>query len=186
MLFRSIVLSDTPDGGYVILHVDGIRAAAARPLETVRDKVITDWQEGERKKAAAAKAQAIAERIGKGESIGTIARDLGVPVLASQALTRSGDDAQANISSTLTEKLFVAKAGDAVVERAPADNASVVAVLVAVKPADIAASGPEVDKLQGELRRLMVGDLYEQLSADLKEKIGVSRDQDIIDSLYAK
>jgi peptidyl-prolyl cis-trans isomerase D len=180
-------LTDVPNGGYVILHVDSVQPAATRPLDTVRDKVIADWQAVERKKAADAKAQAIADRINKsGESIGAIARDLGVPVLISQPLTRAGNDPEANIGGTLTEKLFAAKAGDAVTERAPADNAAVVAVLAEVKPADIAASGAELDKLTQELGRTMGGDLYEQLSADLKDKIGVSRHQDIVDSLYAK
>jgi peptidyl-prolyl cis-trans isomerase D len=181
------LLTDLPNGGYVILHVDGVQAAATRPLETVRDQVIADWQAVERKKAADAKAQSIVERINKsGESIGTIARDLGVPILVSQPLTRAGNDPAANVGGTLTEKLFAAKAGDAVADRAPADNAAVVALLVQVMPADIAASGAAVDKLQQELGQFMAGDLYEQLSADLREKIGVSLDQDVIDSLYAK
>jgi peptidyl-prolyl cis-trans isomerase D len=178
------LLTDTPSGGYIVLHVDSMQAAAARPLEKVRDKVIADWQEVERKKAADAKAQAIAERIGKGESAGTIARDLGVPVLVSQPLTRDGEDQQANIGGALTAKLFAAKAGDAVVERAPADNAAVVAILTEVKPADIASSGAEVEKMQDELGRYMGSDLYEQLSADIRPKIGVSLHQDVIDSIY--
>ncbi len=181
------LLTDLPNGGYVILHVDSVQPAATRPLETVRDKVIADWQAIERKKAADAKTQSIVERINKGgESIGTIARELGVPVLVSEPLTRAGNDPAANVGSALTEKLFAAKAGDAIADRAPADNAGVVAVLIQVKPADIAASGAEIDRLQQELGQYMAGDLYEQLSADLREKIGVSRDQDIIDSLYAK
>ena len=175
-------LTDLPSGGYVIVHVDNVQPAATRPLDTVRDKVIADWQEAERKKATSAKAQAIVERINKGgESLGTIARDLGVPVLVSQPMARTGSDPQANIGGTLTEMLFAAKAGEAVADRAPADNAAVVAVLVEVKPADIAASSDDVNKLQEELGRFMGGDLYEQLSADLKEKIGVSRQQDIVD-----
>jgi len=101
-------------------------------------------------------------------------------------MARTGSDPQANIGSTLTEMLFAAKAGEAVADRAPADNAAVVAVLAEVKPADLAASGDDLDKLQQELGRFMGGDLYEQLSADLKGKIGVSRQQDIVDSLYAK
>jgi hypothetical protein len=32
----------------------------------------------------------------------------------------------------------------------------------------------------------MGGDLYEQLSADLRAKVGVTRDQDVIDSLITK
>ncbi len=180
-------LTDLPNGGYAILHVDNIQPAATRPLETVRDKVIVDWQAVERKKAAEAKAQSIVERINEsGESIGTIARELRVPVLVSQPLQRTGNDPEANVGGTLTEMLFAAKAGEAVADRAPADNAAVVAVLVEVKPADISASGDDLDKLQHELGRSMGGDLYEQLSADLKEKFGVSRHQDIIDSLYAK
>lgn len=181
------LLTDTPDGGYIILHVDDIQPAATRPLETVRDTVVADWQGVERKKAADAKAQAILDRINKGgESIGTIAHALGIPVLVSQPLTRDANDPQANIGGALTEKLFAAKAGEALIDRAPADNAAVVAVLVQVKPADIAASGTELDNLQQELGRYMGGDLYEQLSADLKERIGVTRHQDVVDSLYAK
>ena len=181
------LLTDLPNGGYVILHVDSVQAAATRPLEAVRDKVIADWQAVERKKAADAQAQAIVERINKsGESIGAIARELGVPVLVSQPLTRAGNDPDANVGGTLTEKLFAAKSGDAIADRAPADNAAVVAVLMQVKPVDIAASGAEVGQLQQELGQYMAGDLYEQLSADLREKIGVSRDQDVVDSLYAR
>ncbi len=181
------LLTDMPNGGYVILHVDNVRPAATRPLETVRDTVIADWQAVERKKAADAKAQAIVERINNGgESIGKVAHDLGVPVLASQPVARDGSDPETNVGGGLVEKLFAAKAGEAVADRAPADNAAVVAVLAEVKPADMAASGAEVDKLQHDLDRFMGGDLYEQMSADLKQKIGVSRNQDIVDSLYAK
>ena len=182
------LLTEMPNGGgYIILHVDNVRPAATRPLETVRNTVIVDWQAVERKKAAAAKAQAIVERINKsGESIDTIARELGVPVLVSQPLTRAGNDPAANVAATLTERLFTAKAGEAIADRAPADNAAVVAVLVEVKPVDIAASGAEIDKLQQDLGRSIGSDLYEQLSADLKEKISVSRNQDIVDSLNAK
>ncbi len=181
------LLTEMPNGGYVILHVDSVRPAATRPLESVRDTVIADWQAVERKKAADAKAQSIVERINKsGESIGTIARELGAPVLVSQPLTRAGNDPEANVAATLTERLFAAKAGEAIADRAPADNAAVVAVLVEVKPVDIAASAVAIDKLRQDLGRSMGGDLYEQLSADLKEKIGVSRNQDIVDSLYAK
>ena len=188
------LLTDMPNGGYVILRVDSVQPAATRPLDTVRDKVIADWQEAERKKAADAKAQAIVERIGNGveqandggESIGKIAHELGFPVLVSQPLTRDGSDPTANVGSTLVEKLFTAKVGNAVADRAPADNAAVVAILVEIRPADVAASGAEVDKLQHQLDQLIGGDLYEQFSADLKQKIGVSRNQDVVDSLYAK
>src|SRR5262249_57063934 len=62
-------LTDAPDGGFVILHVDGIRPAATRPLDEVRDKVIADWQAVERQKAVGAKAQKIVERIQGGEAI---------------------------------------------------------------------------------------------------------------------
>ncbi len=181
------LLTEMPNGGYIILHVDNVRPAATLPLETVRITVIADWQAVERKNAVAAKAQAIVERINKsGESIDTIARELGVPVLVSQPLTRAGNDPKANVAATLTERLFAAKPGEAIADRAPADNAAVVAVLVEVKPVDIAASGAEIDKLQRDLGRSMGGDLYEQLSADLKQKISVSRSQDIVDSLNAK
>src|SRR5262249_26265176 len=58
-------LTEVQGGGYVILHVDSVQPAATRPLETVRDKVIADWQAVERMKGADAKAQSIVDRINK-------------------------------------------------------------------------------------------------------------------------
>src|SRR5262249_11023591 len=89
-------LTEVQGGGYVILHVDSVRPAATRPLETVRDKVIADWQAVERMKGADAKAQSIVERINKSsESIDAIAHELGVTPSKSQPLKRDGNDPQA-------------------------------------------------------------------------------------------
>jgi hypothetical protein len=101
-------------------------------------------------------------------------------------VTRAGSDPEANVGGTLTEKLFAAKSGDAIADRAPADNAAVVAVLMQVKPVDIAASGAEIGQLQQELGQYMAGDLYEQVEADLREKIGVSATRTSSTRSYAR
>jgi hypothetical protein len=150
----------------------------------VRDKVIADWQAAERKKATDAKAQAVVDRIRAGTGIGRIAHEMGQAVLVSQPFERSGGDPAAQIAGPLAEKLFAVKPGEVVVGRSPADDGAVVAVLVEIKPADLAASKEQIDQLSQTLGRAMSGDVYQELSAALRESIGVSKDQDLVDSLY--
>ncbi|HET6222731.1 MAG TPA: SurA N-terminal domain-containing protein, partial [Dongiaceae bacterium] len=88
-------MTDTPNGGYVILHVEQVRPAATRPLAEVRDKVVADWQAAERQKAATTKAQDIAERVQGGEGLDKIAQELGVTVKRSQPFKRDAGDAAA-------------------------------------------------------------------------------------------
>jgi hypothetical protein len=109
---------------------------------------------------------------------------MGAAVRASQPFTRSSRDSAAAIAGPLAEKLFAAKVGDVVSGRAPDDKAAVVAVLAEVKPVDAASAKGEIDLLVQSLGRSMSGDIYEELSAGLKQSIGVSKDQDLVDALY--
>jgi peptidyl-prolyl cis-trans isomerase D len=177
-------MTDTPNGGYVILHVDQVRPAATRPLAEVRDKVVADWQAAERQKAATAKAQDIAERVQGGEALDKIAQELGITVKHSQPFKRDAGDAAANIDGSLATRLFELKVGDAATGRDDAANGEVVAVLREVKPADPAAAAKDVGDLRTQLTQQVASDLYAQFSAALKQNIEVSRDQAVIDQLY--
>jgi peptidyl-prolyl cis-trans isomerase D len=177
-------LTDAGDNGFVVVHVDGVQEAATRPLDAVRDKVVADWQAAERKKAADAKAQAVADRIKAGTGIGRIAHEMGQAVQVSQPFNRSGGDPAAQVAGPLAEKLFAVKPGEVVSGRAPADDGTVVAVLIDVKPADLASSKEQIDQLAQTLGRAMSGDIYQELSAGLRESIGVTKDQDLVNSLY--
>ena len=177
-------LTDAPDGGFAILHVDGIRPAATRPLAEVRDKVISDWQAAERQKAVGAKAQKIVERIQGGEAIDKIAAELNATVSTSQPFKRDTGDVSANISAQLAALLFAAKVGDAATARGISDDGEVVARLTEIKPVDLAAAKTDVADLQKKLRGEIAGDIYDQFNAVVQKKIGVSKDQAAIDSLY--
>jgi len=177
-------LTDAPDGGFVILHVDGIRPAATRPLDEVRDKVIADWQAAERKKAVGVKAQKIVERIQGGEAIDKVAAELNATVTTSQPFKRDSGDVAANISGQLATLLFAAKVGDAATARSISDDGEVVAKLTDIKPVDLPAAKTDIADLQKKLRGEIAGDIYEQFSTVVKNKIGVSKDQAAIDSLY--
>lgn len=176
-------LTDTADGGYVVVHVDSIQPAATRTLESIRATVIADWQADERKKLVEAKAAGIIDRIKGGDSIGRVAHELGVPVLVSQPFTREGGEPGSGVSGELAGRLFAAKAGEAVTGRSPADDGATVAVLQDIKPVDLSQSAEQVGDLQRQLSRPMGSDIYEQLNADLMNTIGVSKDPDVIDQL---
>ena len=177
-------VTDIGDYGFLVVRVDGVQEAATRPIEAVRAKVIADWQAAERKKAADAKAQAVVDRIKAGTGIGRIAHEMGQPVQVSQPFTRSSGDPAAQVSAPLAEKLFAAEPGEVVSGRAPGDDGAVVAVLVEVKPVDLAGSKEQIDQLAQTLSRSMSGDIFQELSAGLRQSIGVSKNQDLVDSLY--
>ena len=177
-------LTDAADGGFVIVHVDGVRPAATRPLAEVRDKVIADWQEAERQKAVGVQAQKIVERIQGGEAIDKIAAELNTTVATSQPFKRDAGDPTANISQGLATKLFAGKVGDAASDRSATDDGEVVAILSEIKPADLAAAKDDVAAVRKSLGNAIGGDIYDQFSAAIQEEIGVSKDQAAIDQLY--
>src|SRR5262249_43461572 len=155
-----------------------------RPVEEVRDKVIADWQAAERQKAVGVKAQKIVERIQGGEAIDKIAAELNATVTTSQPFKRDTGDVSANISAQLATLLFAAKVGDAATARSISDDGEVVAKLTEIKPVDIAAAKTDVADLQKKLRGEIAGDIFDQFSTVLKNKVGVSKDQGALDSLY--
>ena len=70
-LNETSLLNETGDGGYFVIRVDGLEAAAERPLDEVRDAVTAAWKRSERNKATMSNADALLERHRAGESQST-------------------------------------------------------------------------------------------------------------------
>lgn len=172
-------LEATADGGYALLRLDEIRPAATRPLAEVRDQVLADWQAAERARLAAARAEAIAERVRGGADLRSVAEAEGLSVQTSQPFTRRGEGGGALVGE-LAAQLFAIPVGGVVTGRGA--NGHLVAELAEIRPADPAADAAQLEELRGLLRRSMTGDLLAQFGAALRQRIEVTTDAAVLES----
>ncbi|MGH6933352.1 MAG: SurA N-terminal domain-containing protein [Dongiaceae bacterium] len=177
-------LAELPNGGYLMVHVDGITLAAVRPLDEVREQATADWQASERQRLAAEKAQAIAERIQGGETLAKIAEETGLVVKVTRPFTRDAGDDAADLTPALAANIFELEIGAVATNRNAKDDGEVVAVLREIKPVDVAAADKDLSEMQDSLSRAIAADLFEQFSTALRQEISVTKNQDAVDALY--
>ncbi|MBX3487800.1 MAG: SurA N-terminal domain-containing protein [Parvibaculum sp.] len=91
------------DDGYYWVQVDAIDPPHLKPLEEVRDEVVTLWRQQKRDAALIELAETLAARANKGESFETIAGELGRAVLTAPGMKR-------NLQSDTFSRQAVAKA----------------------------------------------------------------------------
>ncbi len=171
-------LIESDDGSYFLLEVDEIIDPALRPLDEVRDAVIESWRADQRNKANAEAAEAIVARIEGGESLATIAVELGVPLVKSEPITRGNPtNTDTALPATLLSDLFELDANEAATAANPLDGSHVVAVLTAVQGADPSADTELTASLKDQLANGIAADLLRQYQAALEQQIGVRIDR---------
>ncbi|MEH3108728.1 MAG: SurA N-terminal domain-containing protein [Agrobacterium cavarae] len=79
--------------GYVWLDVDQIIPPRDRTLDEVRDQVVADWTAEQQSNALTAKANELKNRLEKGETLQTIAGEMGLAVETKLGLRRNSNDA---------------------------------------------------------------------------------------------
>ena len=96
-------------GAYYVVHVTGVTPPKLKPLDQVRAQALADWNNDQRGKLLATKAQALAVQAAKDKSLDAIAKQLKVSVQHSPALTRETNDIM--FSTAMVTKLFATPAG---------------------------------------------------------------------------
>ncbi|MBO3760232.1 peptidylprolyl isomerase [Ciceribacter sp. L1K22] len=79
--------------GYLWFEVADIVPSRERKLEEVREKALADWTAEQQRVALGAKAEALRERLEKGETIADLATELSIAVETKTGLKRSDNDA---------------------------------------------------------------------------------------------
>jgi peptidyl-prolyl cis-trans isomerase D len=172
---------ELPDRSQVTIRVDRIQAAAARPLEEVRAKVVEAWKQAERDKALAAKADALAERARGGASLDDIAAELSLKAKTSAAFTRDAGDPASDIDAGVAAKLFGAKANDVVT--AQSTGGYILAELTEVHKAE-PLKPEEMKGLEDEVERGVTNDMLRQFVSSLRGDIEVTTNKAVIDQLF--
>ncbi|MCH7711303.1 MAG: SurA N-terminal domain-containing protein [Proteobacteria bacterium] len=175
-------LTETEAGGYMILRVDAITRPEPKPIESVRQKIVTAWQTEQRAKKAKERAEAILERVAAGEKLSAIAAEQKLAFKITPPFDRTGQDRKLGALRVLVAKLFASKPGETVVGEAP--GGAIVARLTEVKPAQPSADKKTVDATRDSLRQGIASDLLEQFTGALRQRYSVEIKRKTIESRF--
>lgn len=97
-------------GQYFVVNLKAVRPAAAPPLDAIKPKLIEAWRAQKAVAAIEEKAEALAARLGKGESLTTLAAEAGSPLQTEKGVDRSGGAHQ--VPPAITGQVFNVKQGE--------------------------------------------------------------------------
>lgn len=174
------LLGETANGGFFVINVGSITAPALRPLDTVRAEATKDWKADERWKAARASAKKIVERLNGGAKLADIAGELKSKTQTTDAFTRTGDKAPANMPAGLVSQLFGQKE---IGKAAMADGVTGVdiAQLTGIQAAAADTDKKGVETISRTLLTGIANDITAQLGAALRSRHNVSINQSAVD-----
>jgi peptidyl-prolyl cis-trans isomerase D len=178
---RESPLIETRAGIWFFVRVDRVTPARVKPLEEVREDVISIWKAERRQEAARKRADEIVERLAKGEKLEEAAGAFSLLVEAREGVTRDGQSPTGRVAPEIASRLFSLKQGEAAAA-AGADGAYVVR-LTAVRPADPNADGEAVNQVREELARQIGGDIVQEYAAALRARLGVDINRAVVDKI---
>jgi peptidyl-prolyl cis-trans isomerase D len=153
--------SEIEEGGkgeYYAVRVEKVVPAALPPLEEVRGSLTRAWMLRELVKSMQAKADALATRLGKGESISTVAASTGAEVTTALNVSRARAQESSQLGRDFLIKLFTAKPGETFTAQSPQFGIAV-AKLDSVHPARAEQVAAYVEPQRGQLTM----DLFRQV-----------------------
>ncbi len=176
-------LLETPKGEYFVVRTDRVTPARVPALSEVEGKASEAWQADERRKLSDAKAKEAVDKVNAGGDLAAIARDLGVQVETTKAVTRYDADPAAHLTQPATQEAFRLAVGKVQAVRVADGN-----VLVRpkeIQPADIAKAKDTLDRFGTQLDSMLANDLVAQLLAALRQKYGVTVNQAVFAQAFA-
>lgn len=166
------LLTETRDGNYFVVRVNSVTEAATRPLEQVREELVTLWRDLESDRLTRERAEALAQRARDGETLAKIAQSEGLKVTVTEPVTRRQTESQGLPSRELVSKLFEIAPKEVAVAAAPAGY--LVAKLTEIQPADPDADPEAVTRIRDGLAGTLQGDVLAGFVGTMRAQIGVS------------
>ena len=158
------------DGGYAWIDLQGTTPEKQREFADVKADVKALWIETETRKAITAAAQALAERVGKGEALDKVAAEAGGKVVTTEPTLRGGKPV--GLTEQAINQAFALGLGAAGSTDTTDGKSRVV-----FKVAEIIAAPPmtadQLEKMRVELQRQMQSDTMAGYLAGLQERYTV-------------
>ncbi len=176
-------LLETPKGEYFVVRTDRVTPARTPALSEVEQKVIDAWQTEERRKLADQKVKEALEKANGGGDLAAIAKDLGLELRTTKAVTRYEADPGNYLTQQATQELFRLPLGKAQSVRS-AEGSAIVRPKE-IQAADLAKDKDALDRFGKQLDTMIANDLVTQLLGALRAKYGVTVNEQVFAAAFA-
>ena len=164
-------------GEYYAVKVEKVIPAALPPLDSIKPQLTSVWLQNEMGKRMQAKADALAARVKKGESLDAVAASAGAKVQRVAGISRENAQQHQNLGRELLIATFGAKPGETFTARA-GQMAFVVAKLETVRAGSVPQMARITQALRPQIDQGMMRDLGETArqatKASLKTKVNLT------------
>ncbi|MGB0630401.1 MAG: peptidyl-prolyl cis-trans isomerase [Alphaproteobacteria bacterium] len=176
-------LLETSNGGYFMLRVDDIVAAAKRPLDQVRADVVAAWKADWLNSRAQKAAEEIRDAAKGGQPLAAIASEKNLTIETSQPVSRFSSRSDSSVPRSVLEDLFKAKVGDIVM--GPTAEGYAVVRLKDIQSATATTNDGDLKQLRDTLSSAIASDLLQEYTRALREEYSVSENRAALDAYFA-
>ncbi|MDB5458003.1 MAG: rotamase [Caulobacter sp.] len=171
-------ITEAGKGEYYAVRVEKIIPSALPPLDTVRPQLTQAWMMNQMVERLQAKAEELAARVRKGESLETVAASVGGQVQRVAGVSRENAQQHQTLGRDVLVAMFGAKPGEVFAARA-AQFGFVVGKLEAVRPGDVTEMAKITEAQRPQATMGVFRDLGEAARAaakvELKTKVNLDR-----------
>jgi peptidyl-prolyl cis-trans isomerase D len=168
-------VEDAGNGEYFAVRVEKITPPALPALAEVRPILEKAWTQRELATRMQAKADELAARVRKGESLDAVASAAGVAASHVPGIDKQSLQKNTTLSQDMAAKLFTSRPGD--VFTAPFSHfAFVVGKLEGVHAGDVATIGQTVEQIRPQMSAAYVREVGEAAHLAARQKIKVTMD----------
>jgi peptidyl-prolyl cis-trans isomerase D len=169
-------IEDAGNGEYFAVRVDKVIPAAMPSLAEVRAPLAQAWKQRELARAMQTKADALAARIRKGESLQAVAQSAGVAVTEVPGIDKQNARQNQTLSQDMLAKIFTAKPGEAFSAQF-SRFAYVVGKLEAVHPGDPMKVAMMTEQVRPQMSQGFVKEMAEAAEVSARRKVKVQIDE---------
>ncbi|WP_262031377.1 peptidylprolyl isomerase [Microvirga sp. Mcv34] len=160
--------------GYVWYDVTGIEASREKNLDEVRDQVAAQWREDQVAQRLSEKANELAGRFEKGETIEAVAQAAGAPVQNATDLARN--TAKDDLTAEAVNRIFAVPVGKTGHAANGTDARAVFSVTSATVP-PLVTTTQAAQNTENQLRTGIGDDLLNEYIAQVRQDLGVTINQ---------
>jgi peptidyl-prolyl cis-trans isomerase D len=176
-------LTETLDGDYFMLRVDGETPAERKPLAEVRDQVVEMWREREQTRLAEERAKALADRVRGGETLAAVATAEGLELKQTEPVTRFENAPQRTPSPLLAQQIFDIAEGE--VTTVATGGGQLVAQLKEILPPAEENRDARLAQLESQLTASLQNDIFQQFLNALQQEYAVTINQRLVQETLA-
>ncbi|WIM13936.1 peptidylprolyl isomerase [Enhydrobacter sp.] len=175
-------LLETGKGEYYVVHTERITPSRTPVLSEVEAKVTQAWEGEQRRKLADQKVKEAVDKAGSGTDLAAVAKELGLEVRTTKAVTRFDVDTANHLGRPATQALFKLPVGKAQAVRVAEGN--VIVRTKEIQPVDLAKEKEQLERFGGQLDGMIANDLVAQLLAALRAKYGVTVNEQVFEAAF--